>query len=65
MQEKFNQSKYIQQFKKEHYKQFKVDLKQEEWDEIDKLLKDNNITKAEFLRISITALKKGTLKKDL
>ena len=35
----FNQQKYIQQYNKEHYKTFKVDLKISEWNELDKILK--------------------------
>ena len=56
--EKFNQKKYIQEYNKEHYKTFKVDLKKEELEELNKLLKKKNITKAKFLRDAIDKLKK-------
>lgn len=56
--EKFNQQKYIQEYNKEHYKTFKVDLKKEELEELNKLLKKKNITKAKFLRDAIDKLKK-------
>lgn len=56
---KFNQSKYIQEYNKEHYKTFKVDLKVEEWDEINELLNKKGMTKAQFLREAIKQLKKS------
>lgn len=65
MEKEFNQQKYIQQYNKEHYKTFKVDLKKEELDNINMLLKEKNMTKAEFLRLSIKALETNQIKKDL
>ena len=56
--EKFNQIEYIKEYNKEHYKTFKVDLKKEELEELNKLLKKKNITKAKFLRDAIDKLKK-------
>lgn len=56
--EKFNQIKYIQEYNKEHYKTFKVDLKKQEFEELNKLLKEKKLTKAQFLRDSIDKLKK-------
>lgn len=53
MSEKFNQVKYIQGYNKEHYKVFKVNLKKEENDELEKMLKEDKKSKAEFLRESI------------
>ena len=53
----FNQQKYIQQYNKEHYKTFKVDLKISEWNELDKILKKKKISKADFLRKAIDDLK--------
>ena len=44
---------YIQKYNKEHYKTFKVDLKKEEFYNLEELLKKNNLTKAAFLRIAI------------
>ena len=57
MKEKFNQSKYKQQYGKEHYKVFKVDLKKEEHEELENMLNEDNKTKAEFLRESIKKYK--------
>ena len=54
----FNQQKYIQEYNKKHYKTFKVDLKKEEFDELNELLKEKNLTKAKFLRYAIDKLKK-------
>lgn len=56
--EQFNQQKYIQEYNKTHYKTFKVDLKVEEMDELNNLLKKHKLTKAQFLRNSIDKLKK-------
>ena len=55
---KTNQQKYIQQYNKEHYKAFKVDLKVEELEELESILKSKGITKAQFLRNAIKDLKK-------
>lgn len=65
MEKEFNQQKYIQQYNKEHYKTFKVDLKKEELDNINMLLKEKNMTKAEFLRLAIKTLETNQIKKDL
>lgn len=54
----FNQKEYIQNYQKEHYATFKVDLKKEEKIELDSLLEKNNLTKAQFLRNAIQELKK-------
>lgn len=56
--EKFNQSKYVQGYIKEHYRTFKVNLKVKEMDILDELLKKKGITKATFLREAIERLKK-------
>lgn len=55
--EKFNQQKYIQEYNKEHYKEFRVNMKIDEIKELEKLLKDNHLTKAQFLRNAINELK--------
>lgn len=54
----FNQIKYIQQYNKEHYKTFKVNLKIKEYDELDKILKKKKLTKADFLKKAIEDIKK-------
>ena len=53
----FNQKEYKKNYNKSHYKTFKVDLKIEEKEELDKLLKHNKLTSADFLRNAITNLK--------
>ena len=53
MEKSFDKKKYDNEYSKEHYKQFKVKLKNEEKEELDKLLDQENITKAQFLRNSI------------
>lgn len=51
--DKFNESKYKQQYNKEHYRTFKVDLKKEELDKLEQMLKELGLTKAQFLRDAI------------
>ena len=60
MQDKkeFNQKEYIAQYKKEHYLTFKADLLKDEKKAFDKILKNENMTKTEFLRKSIIEFKK-------
>lgn len=54
----FDQNKYIQEYRKEHKKQFNVDLNKDEYEELVKLLKEKGITKVEFIRKSTEWLKK-------
>lgn len=42
--EKFNQSKYIQEWNKQNKRQFKVNLNIPEYEELKKLLKENNLS---------------------
>lgn len=56
-EEKFNQQKYQQEYNKQNYSTFKVDLKKKEKEELDKLLQEKGITKATFLREAIIKLK--------
>ena len=60
----YNQKEYIQQYNKEHYKTFKVDLKKEEFEELNKFLLKYNLTKAQFLRNAIDTLKCKAIKKN-
>ena len=60
--EKFNQTKYVMDYRKQHKARFNVDLNKSEKEELDILLKDNNLTKAEFIRLAIKALKENKLK---
>jgi hypothetical protein len=53
----FDQKKYIQEYRKEHKKQFNVDLNKDEYEELVKLLKEKDMTKVEFIRKSIEWLK--------
>ncbi len=56
--EKFDQKKYISDYKKKHIKQFKVDLNIDVYNELCELLKDKNLSKAQFIRNSFEELKK-------
>ena len=51
--------KYNQEYNKKHYSTFKVDLKKVEIEELNKILKRLNLTKAQFLRNAIIKLKQG------
>lgn len=64
MKEKFNQKQYIRNFNKTHYKTFKVDLKLEEYEELENLLNKENMSKATFLRLAIEQLKNGQIKNN-
>ena len=55
--EKFNQSKYIQEWTKLHKKQFKVDLNIQEYEELKNLLKENNLSNVKFVRNALNDLK--------
>ena len=57
-QEKFNQNKYIQNWKKLHKKQFKVELNISEYEELKNLLKENNLSNVQFVRNALNELKK-------
>ena len=57
LEKQFNQAKYIQEYNKSHYKTFKVDLKIEEWNELETLLIKSGKSKAQFLREAISKLK--------
>lgn len=58
MSNKFNQQEYIQEYNKAHYKAFKVDLRIEELEELNELLKKRGLSKAQFLRDAIKEIKK-------
>lgn len=51
---------YRIKYNKEHYKAFKVDLKIDELEQLEVILKILNKTKAQFLREAILNLKCGT-----
>lgn len=58
MQKKvFNQNEYVNQYKKEHYSQLKVNLKKSEKEELDKLLAEEQLTQTQFIRNAIADLK--------
>lgn len=61
--EKFNQTKYVNSYRKEHKAQFNVDLNKDEKELLDVLLEENNLTKVEFIRLAIEALKDKKIQK--
>lgn len=56
--EKFNQSAYITAYQKEHYSQFKANIKPELKQEIDNYCFNSGISKPEFLRRAIDLMKR-------
>lgn len=52
----FDKKKYDREYIKNNYKTFKVDLKNEEYDRLNKKLEEKKITKATFLRKAIEKL---------
>ena len=63
----FNQKEYLRDYMKErrkNIKQFKVDLKIEEKEELDELLAQQNISKVEFLKNTINNFKEELKKKN-
>ena len=56
-EKKFNQSEYIKEYNKKHYASLRVQLKKEEKEELDQLLKANNLTMPQFIRNAIADLK--------
>ena len=59
--EKFNQNDYIRDYRKKNYKQFKVELKNEEMEELNELLNEKSLNKTEFIKLAKDALKKGII----
>ena len=58
----FNQQKYIQEYNKKNYSRFLVDLPKKDKAELDRMLKEDGMSKATFLRISIDKYKKTRFK---
>lgn len=48
---------YIQEYNRKHYKAFKVDLRIDELEELNGILKKEGLSKADFLRKAILDLK--------
>lgn len=60
---KFDQKKYIKDYQKEHYKQFKAKIKNEEMDELNELLDNKNMNKTEFVLNAKLLLERGRMMK--
>lgn len=59
--DKFNQNKYISEWKKQNKKQFKAELNISEMDELNQLLNDKELNKTEFVRLAINGLKNNAI----
>lgn len=58
MKEKFNQQKYIDQYKKENYSRFSTVLKKDEMKKLQELMDKLGMNRAEFLRYAMEKLDK-------
>ena len=58
MKKEFDQKKYIKEYQKENYKQFKATLKPEEMEKVNEFLKQNNMNKREFVLTAYKILQK-------
>lgn len=56
--ESFDQIKYINDYKKKFKARFSTDINKSEMEELEKLLKEKGLTKAQFIRNAIAQLKK-------
>ena len=65
MEKEFNQQEYIKEYNKSNYKKISIYLKSDEFEELNKLLKENNLSKNELFKIAFDMLKNGKIKKDL
>lgn len=54
---KFDKSKYDMEYIKTHKKKFSTDLNISEYEELNKILKEKNMTKAQFIRNYFEILK--------
>lgn len=54
--QKFNQTKYVNQYHKEHYKKMQANVKPELAERINNYCKDMGISKTEFLQRAIDVL---------
>ena len=59
-EKKFNQARYVDDYRKKHKAQFNVDLNIQEKEELEKLLKKCNLSKTQFLRSAIDLLRKNS-----
>lgn len=60
---KFDKNNYINSYKKEHYKVFKVELKHDDYNELDSILSDLKLTKKQFVINALDDLKNISLNK--
>ena len=55
---KFDKRKYDYNYRLEHYKEFRCYLTIQEFDTLNELLKDKNISKSDFVRNALKELQK-------
>ena len=55
---KFDKRKYDYEYRLEHYKEFRCYLSIDEFNELNDLIKENKLSKSDFIRNAIKELKK-------
>ena len=64
MDKEFNQQEYIKQYNKDNYKKIGIYLKKEEYEKLNILLQQNNMSKNELFKIAMKLLEEGQIKKE-
>lgn len=64
MDKEFNQNEYIKQYNKDNYKKISIYLNKEEFEKLNVLLKQNNMSKNELFKIALKLLEEGKIKKE-
>lgn len=59
MKKKFDQNQYINAYNKKNYSRFGTNLKKEEVEKANELLKKHNLNKAEFIRKALKKLEEN------
>lgn len=57
MENKFDKYAYNQSYIKQNYKKFACELKREEWEELDSIIKSKGMNKSQFVRWAYNELK--------
>lgn len=64
MNKEFNQNEYIKQYNKDNYKKISIYLNKEEFDRLNVLLQQNNMSKNELFKYALKLLEEGKIKKE-
>lgn len=64
MNKEFNQNEYIKQYNKDNYKKISVYLSKQEFEKLNALLTQNNMSKNELFKIALHLLEEGKIIKE-